>query len=146
MIAFNITNICINSGYWLLHFKLLTLIIISKLNKSSYDSSKLFYLIVLLNMLGKLIENVIGKRLWFHTIINNFVHPHQFMLQLKDLRIGQWKEPCIYWVNTRELNRELYTETSTLYTKTSMVYAPTSLVYTKDHVFSSRSTCVIHVV
>ena len=67
----------------------------SKLNKSSYDLSKLSYLIVLLNMLGKLIENVIGKRLWFHTTINNFVHPHQFMLQLKDLRIGQWEESCI---------------------------------------------------
>jgi len=38
------------------------------------------------------------------------------MLQLKDLRVGQCKEPCIR-VNTRKLNRELCTELSTFYTK-----------------------------
>jgi len=38
------------------------------------------------------------------------------ILQLKDLRADQWEEPCIR-INTRELNRELYTESSTLYTK-----------------------------
>jgi len=31
------------------------------------------------------------------------------ILQLKDLRADQWEEPCIR-INTRELNRELYTE------------------------------------
>ena len=79
----------------------------SKLNKSSYDLSKLSYLIVLLNMLGKLIENVIGKRLWFHTTINNFVHPHQFMLQLKDLRIGQWEEPCIGLIQENSIENSI---------------------------------------
>jgi len=36
------------------------------------------------------------------------------MLQLQDLRVGQIKEPCIK-VNTREFDKELYTESSTLY-------------------------------
>jgi len=35
--------------------------------------------------------------------------------------------------NTRELDRELHTETSTLYTK--LAYATTSLAYPKDHVY-----------
>ena len=38
------------------------------------------------------------------------------MLQTQVLRVGQANEPCIR-VNTRKLNRELYTELSTLYTK-----------------------------
>ena len=38
------------------------------------------------------------------------------MLQLKDLRVNQWIEPCI-GVNTRELDRELCTGLSTLYTR-----------------------------
>jgi len=38
------------------------------------------------------------------------------MLQLKDLRVNQWIEPCIE-VNTRELDRELCTGLSTLYTR-----------------------------
>ena len=38
------------------------------------------------------------------------------MLQTQDLRVGQEKEPCIR-VNTRELNRELFTGLSTFYTK-----------------------------
>ena len=29
-------------------------------------------------MLSKLIKKVIGKRIQFHTISNNFVHPYQF--------------------------------------------------------------------
>ena len=39
------------------------------------------------------------------------------MLQLKDIRVGQYKEPCIR-VNIRELDRELCTELSILYTET----------------------------
>ena len=42
---------------------MLTTIIIPKPNKISYDSPKLFRLIVLLNTLEKLIEKVIGDRL-----------------------------------------------------------------------------------
>ena len=38
------------------------------------------------------------------------------ILQLKGLRVGQWKKSCIR-VNTRELNRELCIGLSTLYNK-----------------------------
>jgi len=38
------------------------------------------------------------------------------MLQSQDFRVSQVKEPCIR-VNTRELDRELCTDMSTLYTK-----------------------------
>ena len=37
------------------------------------------------------------------------------LLQLKDLKVNQWIEPSIK-INTRELNRELYTKLSILYT------------------------------
>ena len=62
----NIANVCINLEHWPLHFRSLLLIIIPKLNKIFYDSSKLFCFVVLLNILGKLIEKVIGERLQFH--------------------------------------------------------------------------------
>ena len=61
----NIANTCINLGYWLLYFKILLSIIISKPNMTSYNSPKMFWLIILLNMFRKLIEKVIGKRLQF---------------------------------------------------------------------------------
>jgi len=38
------------------------------------------------------------------------------LLQTQDLRVDQEKEPCIR-VNTRELDRELFTRLSTFYTK-----------------------------
>jgi len=56
-------NICINLRYWPLHLKKSTSIIISKLNKATYDLSKMFQPIVLFNILGKLIKKVIGERL-----------------------------------------------------------------------------------
>jgi len=59
----NIANIYINLGHWPLYFKTSLSIIISKPNKASYDSPKIFWPIILLNILGKLIEKVIGKRL-----------------------------------------------------------------------------------
>ena len=67
----NIINACINLGHWLSCFKLLSLIIIPKPNKTSYNSPKPFYPIVLLNILGKLIKKVIGERLQFQSQINN---------------------------------------------------------------------------
>ena len=70
-------NTCINLGYWLLHFKTSTTIVIPKPNKKSYDSPKSFRPIVLLNTMGKLIEKVIGERLQFHTVSNDFIHPSQ---------------------------------------------------------------------
>jgi len=60
-----------------MHFKKSSFIIISKLNKLLYDTPKAFHPIMLLNMLGKLIEKVISKRLQVHTIGSNFVHLSQ---------------------------------------------------------------------
>ena len=53
------------------------MIVIPKPNKSSYNSLKSFRPIVLLNTLGKLIEKVIGERLQFQVISNNFIHQCQ---------------------------------------------------------------------
>ena len=53
------------------------MVVIPKPNKQSYDSPKSFRLIVLLNILGKLIKKVIGKRFQFLTTSNNFIHPSQ---------------------------------------------------------------------
>jgi len=71
----NIANSCINLGHWPSHFKTLTTIIISKLNKILYDSTKSFCPIVLLNTTGKLCEKMIGEWLQFLLISNNFIHP-----------------------------------------------------------------------
>ena len=54
-----------------------TLIIISKPNKVLYDFPKMFQLIILLNMLGKLIEKVIGVRLQYQSITSNFAYLNQ---------------------------------------------------------------------
>jgi len=70
----NIVNICINLSHWLIYFKKLSSIIILKLNKPLYNTSKAFCLIVLFNTLGKLIEKVISKRLQVYTIILNFIN------------------------------------------------------------------------
>jgi len=59
----NIANACIDLKHWPTHFKMSWSIIISKPNKATYNPSKLFHLIILLNTLEKLIEKVIGKRL-----------------------------------------------------------------------------------
>jgi len=61
----NITNTYINLDHWLSHFRILLSIIISKPNKASYNSSKIFCPIVLLNILGKHIKKFIGERLQF---------------------------------------------------------------------------------
>lgn len=61
----NIANVYINLGYQPLHFKSSLSIIIPKPNKTSYDFSKTFRPIILLNMLDKLIEKVISKKLQF---------------------------------------------------------------------------------
>jgi len=52
-------------------------IVISKLNKKSYNSPKFFQPIVLLNILEKLIEKVIGKQFQFCLISNDFIYPCQ---------------------------------------------------------------------
>ena len=72
-----IANTCINLGYCPLHFKVSTTIVIPKPNKKSYDSLKSFRPIVLLNIMGKLIEKVIGERLQFNIVANDFIYPSQ---------------------------------------------------------------------
>ena len=73
----HIANACINLGYWLSHFKISTMVVIPKPNKKLYDSPKSFRPIVLLNTVGKLIEKVIGEKLQFNTVLNDFIHPSQ---------------------------------------------------------------------
>ena len=73
----NIANMYLELGYWPSHFKMSTTIVIPKLNKLLYNSSKSFRPIILLNILGKLIEKVIGDRLQFHMTSNNFIHQSQ---------------------------------------------------------------------
>jgi len=72
-----IANAYINLGYWPNHFKLSSTVIIPKPNKPSYDLPKSFRPIVLLNTLGKLIKKVIGERLQFHVVSNDFIHSSQ---------------------------------------------------------------------
>jgi len=73
----DITNTCINLDHWPLHFKTSTTIVIPKPNKESYDLLKAYQSIVLLNTISKLIEKVIGERMQFLMISNNFIHPYQ---------------------------------------------------------------------
>jgi len=73
----NLANTCISVGFWLEHFKESKSIIIPKPNKASYNTTKAFRLIVLLNTLGKLIEKVISHRLQFHLSDNGFLDPNQ---------------------------------------------------------------------
>ena len=60
-------------------------IIIPKPNKALYDTPKIFRPIVLLNMLGKLIEKVIGERLQFQALSKNMIYPCQ---------LGDLKQQC----------------------------------------------------
>ena len=73
----NIANTCINLSYWSMHFKKLLSIIIPKSNKSSYNTSKSFWPIVLLNTIRKLIKKAISNRIQIYTITLNFLHPNQ---------------------------------------------------------------------
>ena len=72
-----IADTCIKLGHWPSHFKISLTIIIPKPNKASYDLSKLFRPIILLNTLGKLIEKVISNRIQFYVVANNFIHHSQ---------------------------------------------------------------------
>ena len=71
-VIINITNAYINLGYWPSYFKMSLSIIIPKPNKIFYNSPKSFCSIILLNMLEKLIEKVIGEKMQYHAIVNNF--------------------------------------------------------------------------
>ena len=76
-IFFDIADMCFELGHWPSHFEISTSIIIPKPNKKLYNFPKLFRPIILLNTLEKLIEKVIGDRLHFHSISNNFIHQSQ---------------------------------------------------------------------
>ena len=73
----NIANSCIDLSHWPSHFKKSMSIIILKTNKSSYDISKTFQPIVLLNIIKKLIEKVISIRLQIYSITLSFIHSNQ---------------------------------------------------------------------
>jgi len=59
-----VANACIELGYWSLHFKRSTIVVIPKLNKKLYNTPKSFRPIVLLNTIGKLIEKDISQQLY----------------------------------------------------------------------------------
>jgi len=94
----DIANTCIELRHWPLHFKVSTTIIIPKPNKESYDTSKAFCPIILLNTLGKLVEKVIGERLQFLAISNNFIHQCQLgsLKQCSTIDVGIILTHAIY--------------------------------------------------
>ena len=97
-----IANACFDLSHWPNHFKKSTTIIIPKPNKSTYDSLKSFRPIILLNTLGKLIEKVIGERLQFQTISNNFIHQSQLgglkFKTISDAGIALTHFICTGWI------------------------------------------------
>ena len=98
----NIANACFELGHWPAHFKISMTIVIPKPNKVSYDFPKSFILIVLLNILGKLIKKVIGERLQFHVLLNNFIYQSQLdSLKFKatsDASITLTHFICMGWI------------------------------------------------
>ena len=76
-VIISIANVCIEVGYWPLHFKRSTIVVIPKPNKESYDSPKAFRPIILLNTASKLIEKVIRECLQFNMASNDFIHSSQ---------------------------------------------------------------------
>ena len=70
----NTTNMYIELRHWLSYFKIFTSIIIPKSNKASYNTSKMFRPIVLLNILSKLIEKVIRERLQFQALSKDVIY------------------------------------------------------------------------
>ena len=59
---------CLSLCHWLRHFTELVYVIIHKLDKSAYDTPKVFRLIVLLNILDKVIEKMIVRQLQFDAV------------------------------------------------------------------------------
>jgi len=104
----NIVDVCFELDYWPSHFKVSTSIIIPKYNKESYDSPKSFKPIVLLNTIEKLIEIVIGDRLQFHSILNNFIHPSQLgglkQRSMSDADVALTHFICSGWVKHKMMS------------------------------------------
>ena len=105
----NIVNACINLEHQLSHFKELLSIIISKPNKTVYDSFKFFQLIVLLNMIGKLIEKAISEHLQYHLITNNFIYPNQLgsLKQQYTADVGLFLTHLIYSGQVKKLQTSI---------------------------------------
>jgi len=101
-IIISIANTCIDLGFWPSHFERSMIVIIPKPNKASYDSSKLFRPIVLLNMMGKLIKKFIGERLQFLTATNDFIYPSQLRdlksKSITDVGVALMHMICFGWV------------------------------------------------
>ena len=74
---FCFANICILLQHWPRHFKKLVYVIILKLSKPSYNTSKAFRPIILLNMLGKLIKKMIARQLQFDDVKYSILHSNQ---------------------------------------------------------------------
>jgi len=72
-----LADACICVGHWPKQFKDSVLVIIPKPGKPTYSTPKLFRPIVLLNTMGKPIENMISNRLQFDMIKYDLVHPNQ---------------------------------------------------------------------
>jgi len=85
-------------------------IIIPKPNKSSYNLPKSFRPIILLNTLDKLIEKVIGERIQFHIVTNDFIHPSQ----LGELKFKSTIDAGIVLMHIIHLGWSKNTSTSTL--------------------------------
>ena len=96
-----IANTCIDLGYWPNYFKRSLIIIIPKPNKTLCKSPKLFRPIILFNTLGKLIEKVIGERIQFHVVTNDFIYSSQLEgLKFKsttDASVALTHIICSYW-------------------------------------------------
>ena len=94
-----ITNTCIKLGYWPSYFKISSNIVIPKPNKTSYDFPKVFWSIILLNMMGKLIEKVISNRIQLHVASNNFIY-HSQLDGLKFKSITNADVALTYFIHT----------------------------------------------
>ena len=105
----NITNACIDLSYWPSHFKTLTTVIIPKPNKASYDSTKSFCPIVLLNTTGKLFEKMIGEWLQLLSISNNFIYTYQ-LGRLKYRSIIDTRVALTYFIWSRWV-KNIFTST-----------------------------------
>ena len=74
-------------------------IIISKPNKMSYNTSKSFCLIILLNIIEKLFEKMIREQLQFYMISNSFIHSCQ-LSGLKQRSITDAEVVLIYFIHS----------------------------------------------
>jgi len=104
-------------------------IIIPKSNKELYDSPKSFKLIILLNTIGKLIKKVIGDRLQFHLISNNFIYSSQ---------LGSLKQ--------RSMSNVSVTLTHFIYSGWVKYKMTSTLAFDIAQLFSSLNHCLLSLI